>query len=77
MLQVVIQVLLVLPVSKGMLSDGKYFSRIVLIKNIHSLVTLKQLHCGVVVQMTNYITQPLDGSKQELICLDISVVGMF
>jgi hypothetical protein len=48
----------------------------VLIKKLHSLVTLKQLHHGVIVQMTNYITQPLDGSKQALICLDISVVGM-
>ena len=60
----------------ALLSGGKYFSRVVLIKKLHSLVTSKQLHRGVIVQMTNYISQPLDYGKQAVICLDISVVGM-
>ncbi len=61
---------------EALLSDGKYFSRVVLIKKLHSLVTSKQLHRGVIVHMTNYISQPLDYGKQAVICLDISVVGM-
>jgi hypothetical protein len=60
----------------ALLSDGKYFSRVVLIKKLHSLVTLKQLHHVIIVQMTNYISQPLDYGKQTVICLDISVVGI-
>jgi hypothetical protein len=61
---------------EALLSDGKYFSRVVLIKKLHSLVTPKQLHRGAIVQMTNYISQPLDYGKQAVICLDISVLGM-
>ncbi len=58
------------------LSDGKFFYPVMLIKKLYSLVTSKQIYRGVIVQMCNYITQPLNGSKQVIMCLDLSVVGI-
>jgi hypothetical protein len=66
MLQVLILVCLVHRIEAALL-DGKHFSCVMLIKKLHSLVSLKQLHHGVIVQITNYISQPLDSSKQVLI----------
>ena len=47
-----------------------------LIKKSYSLVTSKQIYRGVIVQMSNYITQPLNGSKQVIMCLDLFVAGI-
>jgi hypothetical protein len=57
------------------LSDGKYFSHVVLSKKLHPLVSSKQLTQGALVEMTNYISQPVDGAKNVIICLDLTVVG--
>lgn len=58
------------------LSDGKFFYPVMLIKKSYSLVTSKQIYRGVIVQMSNYITQPLNGSKQIIMCLDPFVAGI-
>jgi hypothetical protein len=57
------------------LSDGKHYSGVVLSKKLHSLVISKQLYRGVLVQMTNYISQLIDGARNVIICLDMTVVG--
>lgn len=57
------------------LSDGKHYSCIVLSKKLHSLINSKQLHRGVLVQMTNYISHPVDGAKNVISCLDVTVVS--
>ncbi len=60
---------------KAKLSDGKHYSGVVLSKKLHSLVSSKQLNQGELVQMTNYISQLVDGTKNVIICLDMNVIG--
>jgi hypothetical protein len=54
MFQVVVQVLSVSHL-EAKLSDGIFFSHVMLSKKLHSLVSLKQLHQGALVEMNNNI----------------------
>lgn len=44
-------------------------------KKLHVLVSSKQLHQGALVEMTNNIIQPIDGTINVIICLDLTVIG--
>jgi hypothetical protein len=57
------------------LSDGKHYCSVVLSKKLHYLISSKQLYQGVLVQMTNYISQCV-GTNNVVISLDMIVVGV-
>jgi hypothetical protein len=58
------------------LSDRKHYSGVVLSNKLHFLVSSKQLYQGVLVQMTNYISDLVDVAKNVFFCLDLIVVGI-